>query len=54
MPKPVKTQRDKLMARENMRKPLTRAERERLAADLRLTPDDDEDSLQLLGDRINR
>jgi hypothetical protein len=37
-----------------IRKPLTRAEREQLAADLRLTSDDDEDSLQLLGDRINR
>jgi hypothetical protein len=36
------------------RKPLTRAEREQLAADLRLISDDDEDSLQLLGDRINR
>ena len=35
-------------------KPLTRAEREQLAADLRLISDEDEDSLQLLGDRINR
>ena len=39
----------------NSRRPLTRAEREQLAADLRLlsTPDDDID-LNLLGDRINR
>ena len=37
-----------------LRKPLTRAERERLAADLRLIPDEDEDLLQLLGDRIER
>lgn len=38
----------------DLRKPLTRAERERLAADLRLIPDEDEDLLQLLGDRIER
>jgi hypothetical protein len=37
-----------------VRKPLTRAERAQLAADLRLIQDDDEDTLQLLGDRINR
>jgi anti-sigma factor RsiW len=37
-------------------KPLSRSERNQLAADLRLISDeiDDEDSLQLLGDRINR
>jgi len=34
-------------------KPLTRAERDQLAADLRLISDDYEDSLELLGDRIN-
>ena len=39
---------------QKLRKPLTRAEREQLAADLRLISDEDEDSLQLLGDRINR
>ena len=51
------TQRQSIAAAETprkIRKPLTRAEREQLAADLRLTSDDDEDSLQLLGDRINR
>ena len=36
------------------RRPLTRAEREQLAAALRLLSDDDEDGLNLLGDRINR
>lgn len=41
-------------ASQKLRKPLTRAEREQLAADLRLISDEDEDSLQLLGDRINR
>lgn len=35
-------------------KPLTRAEREQLAADLRLISEEDDDSLELLGDRINR
>ena len=39
---------------QRLRKPLTRSEREQLAADLRLTSTDTEDSLQLLGDRINR
>ncbi len=38
----------------DLRKPLTRAERERLAADLRLIPEEDEDLLQLLGDRVER
>lgn len=41
-------------ASQKMRKPLTRAEREQLAADLRLALDEDDDSLQLIGDRINR
>ncbi len=36
-----------------LRKPLSRAERDQLAADLRLISDDDQDALQLLGDRIN-
>ena len=36
------------------RRPLTRAEREQLAADLRLLPTDDEGGLNLLGDRINQ
>lgn len=38
----------------NQRKPLSRAERNQLAADLRLINNTDEDTLQLLGDRINR
>jgi len=38
----------------NTRKPLTRAERNQLAADLRLIGNSDEDSLQLISDRINR
>jgi len=38
----------------NQRKPLSRAERDQLAADLRLIANADEDTLQLLGDRINR
>ena len=36
------------------RRPLTRAEREQLAADLRLLSIDDEAGLNLLGDRINQ
>ena len=36
------------------RRPLTRAEREQLAADLRLLSTDDEAGLNLLADRINR
>ena len=36
------------------RRPLTRAEREQLAADLRLLSTDDEAGLTLLGDRINQ
>ena len=36
------------------RRPLTRAEREQLAADLRLLSADDEIDLNLLGDRINQ
>ena len=36
------------------RRPLTRAEREQLAAELRLLADDDDAGLNLLGDRINQ
>lgn len=36
------------------RRPLTRAEREQLAADLRLLSNDDEAGLTLIGDRINQ
>lgn len=38
----------------NSRRPLSKAERERLATDLRLLNPDDELGLQLLGDRINQ
>ena len=38
----------------SQRKPLSRAERDQLAADLRLVADKDDATLQLLGDRINR
>ena len=38
----------------NSRRPLTRAEREQLAADLRLLSTDDDVNLNLLGDRINQ
>jgi hypothetical protein len=36
------------------RRPLSRSEREQLAADLRLLAADDDSPLQLLGDRINQ
>ena len=36
------------------RRPLSRAEREQLAADLRLLSTDEDEPLQLLGDRINK
>jgi anti-sigma factor RsiW len=51
-----RTERDQgvIPTSQKLRKPLTRAEREQLAADLRLITEEDEDSLQLLGDRINR
>jgi hypothetical protein len=38
----------------NSRRPLTRAEREQLAADLRLLSTDGDLNLNLLGDRINQ
>jgi hypothetical protein len=49
-PKGVTTQRQFAKSR----RPLTRAEREQLAADLRLLSTDDEPRLNLLGDRINQ
>lgn len=49
-PKPIKPSR----ALANSRRPLTRAEREQLAADLRLLSTDDDLNLNLLGDRINQ
>ncbi|HJU91422.1 MAG TPA: hypothetical protein VJ656_00695, partial [Pyrinomonadaceae bacterium] len=49
-PKRVKTQTTVAKSR----RPLTRAEREQLAADLRLLSTNDESGLNLLGDRINK
>ena len=49
-PKPKRVKAPSQLA--NSRRPLTRAEREQLAADLRLLSTDDDD-LNLLGDRIN-
>ena len=51
-PKPKQAPRQSQFA--NSRRPLTRAEREQLAADLRLLSPDDEAGLNLLGDRINQ
>lgn len=51
-PKPKRAPRQSQFA--NSRRPLTRAEREQLAADLRLLSTDDEAGLNLLGDRINQ
>lgn len=50
-PKPKATKTPSQIA--NSRRPLTRAEREQLAADLRLLSTDDDVDLNLLGDRIN-
>lgn len=50
-PKPKATKAPSQLA--NNRRPLTRAEREQLAADLRLLSTDDDVDLNLLGDRIN-
>ena len=52
-PKPKRVQGQNQFAKS--RRPLTRSEREQLAADLRLlSNDDDEDGLTLIGDRINQ
>lgn len=51
-PKPKRVQAPKQFAKS--RRPLTRAEREQLAADLRLLSTDDEAGLNLIGDRINQ
>jgi Putative zinc-finger len=50
-PKPKKAKAPSQLA--NSRRPLTRAEREQLAADLRLLSTDEDVDLNLLGDRIN-
>jgi hypothetical protein len=55
LPNQIREQRSvPVVASQRMRKPLTRAERDQLAADLRLVSEEDDDSLQLLGDGINR
>ena len=51
-PKPKRVQGQNQFAKS--RRPLTRAEREQLAADLRLLSNDDEAGLALIGDRINQ
>jgi anti-sigma factor RsiW len=51
-PKPKRATTQRQFAKS--RRPLTRAEREQLAADLRLLSTDDEPRLNLLGDRINQ
>lgn len=51
-PKQVRTSTAAQLAKS--RRPLSKAEREQLAADLRLLSTGDDESLQLLGDRINQ
>jgi anti-sigma factor RsiW len=54
---PAKPKRSKVSAPGQLaksRRPLSRAEREQLAADLRLRSTDDDTTLHLLGDRINQ
>ena len=52
LPKPKKSQQSAASHYAKSRRPLSRAEREQLAADLRLLSNDDD--LQLIGDRINQ
>ncbi len=52
LPKPKKSQQSTASQFAKSRRPLSRAEREQLAADLRLLSNDDD--LQLIGDRINQ
>lgn len=52
LPKPKRVKAGSTMAKS--RRPLTRAEREQLAADLRLLSTRDDVELQLIGDRINQ
>ena len=53
-PKPKKSRQSVASQTVKSRRPLSRAEREQLAADLRLLSTDDDENLQLLGDRINQ
>ena len=53
-PKPKKSRNSTDAQFAKSRRPLSKAEREQLAADLRLLSSSDDESLQLLGDRINQ
>ena len=53
-PKPAKSQNSANAQFAKSRRPLSKAEREQLAADLRLLSTDDDANLHLLGDRINQ
>jgi len=53
-PQTVKYQKPKTAQFAKSRRPLSRAEREQLAADLRLLSSSDDEALHLLGDRINQ
>ena len=53
-PKPRKSRNSAVSQLAKSRRPLSRAEREQLAADLRLLSTDDDATLHLLGDRINQ
>ena len=53
-PKPKKSQQPAAGQFAKSRRPLSRAEREQLAADLRLLSTSDDEALNLLGDRINQ
>lgn len=53
-PKPKKPRQSAASQSAKSRRPLSRAEREQLAADLRLLSTSDDENLHLLGDRINQ
>ena len=54
LPKPKKSRNSADAQFAKSRRPLSKAEREQLAADLRLLSTDDDESLNLIGDRINQ
>lgn len=54
LPKPKKSRNSADSQFAKSRRPLSKAEREQLAADLRLLSTDDNESLNLIGDRINQ
>lgn len=54
LPKPKKPRNSADAQFAKSRRPLSKAEREQLAADLRLLSTDDDESLNLIGDRINQ